>query len=93
MAGFSGTLVFFGRKIKGTISFLCGLVFIVTGVKFIGILFQVYGIYEFFKYYIIFQLFRAFAGRVLVWMEEIPVIGPYISKIYHNNINYRKIHF
>jgi hypothetical protein len=49
LAGFSGTLVFFGKKIKGTIGFLCGLVFIVIGVKLIGILLQLFGIYEFFK--------------------------------------------
>jgi hypothetical protein len=42
--------MFFSRKIKGSIGFICGLVFIVVGVKFVGVLFQAYGVYEFFKY-------------------------------------------
>ena len=49
LVGFYDSIVFFGKKIKGTIGFICGLVFIVIGVKFIGVLFQAYGVYEFFK--------------------------------------------
>jgi hypothetical protein len=63
--------MFFGRKIKGTIGFMCGLVFIITGVKLIGIIFQVYGIYEFFK---------SFASKFIVWIEHWPVVGPLIRK-------------
>ena len=58
LVGFYESLMFFGRKIKGTIAFICGLVFIVVGIKFFGILFQVYGVYEFFKFAIITQILR-----------------------------------
>ena len=49
LVGFQESLAFFARKIKGSISFFCGMFLIVINFKFIGILFQFYGIYEFFK--------------------------------------------
>jgi hypothetical protein len=52
LVGLWESLMFYSKKPKGTISFIIGLVFIVTGmaiVKFIGVIFQVYGLYEFFK--------------------------------------------
>ena len=51
LVGLQETIMFFGRKIKGSIALIIGLVFIVTGFKFIGTCVQIYGIYEFFKAY------------------------------------------
>jgi uncharacterized membrane protein len=72
LVGLSETIMFFARKIKGSIALACGLVFIITGIKFIGVLIQLYGVYEFFK---------AYAIKFLSYFEFIPIIGPYIKKI------------
>ena len=53
LVGLWESILFYSKKPKGTISFVIGLVFIVTGitlVKFVGIIFQMYGLYEYFKY-------------------------------------------
>ena len=60
------------KKIKGSIALFCGLVFIVIGLKFIGVPLQIYGVYEFFK---------AYAIKFLSYFEFIPVIGPYITRM------------
>ena len=54
------------------IALFCGLVFIVIGLKFIGVPLQIYGVYEFFK---------AYAIKFLSYFEFIPVIGPYITRM------------
>ena len=46
LVGMKETIMFFARKIKGSIALIIGLVFIVTGLKFIGACVQIYGIYE-----------------------------------------------
>ena len=60
--------MFFAKKIKGSIALFCGLVFIVIGLKFIGVPLQIYGVYEFFKVYVI---------KFLSYFEFIPIVGPY----------------
>ena len=72
LVGLQETIMFFGRKIKGSIALIIGLVFIVTGFKFIGACIQIYGIYEFFK---------AYALKFLGYFEWIPIIGPYIHSL------------
>jgi hypothetical protein len=52
LVGLWESLMFYSKKPKGSISFVIGLVFIVTGmsfVKLIGVIFQIYGLYEYFK--------------------------------------------
>jgi hypothetical protein len=66
----SESAMFFGRKIKGTLSFFCGLFLIISNFKIFGILFQFYGIYEFFKFY---------ANKLIDWVKNMPIIGPIIS--------------
>ena len=81
--GLAETLLFFQRKIKGSICFFVGLVFIITNVTFIGILFQIFGIYEFFK-----NIFP----KILPIIYEIPYsrdVIEYIQQI----INAIKLHF
>ena len=72
LVGMKETIMFFARKIKGSIALIIGLVFIVTGLKFIGACVQIYGIYEFFKIY---------ALIFLGYFEWIPIIGPYIRSL------------
>ena len=68
LVGLSETIMFFAKKIKGSIALFCGLVFIVIGLKFIGVPLQIYGVYEFFK---------AYAIKFLSYF----VIGPYITRM------------
>ncbi len=49
LVGFQESIAFFARKVKGTVAFFCGLFLIVVNFKLFGILFQFYGIYEYFK--------------------------------------------
>lgn len=63
--------MFYARKIKGSIALFVGLIFIITGIKFIGVLLQLYGIYDFFKVY---------ALKFMGYFEFIPIIGPYIKQ-------------
>lgn len=72
LVGLSETIMFFAKKIKGSIALFCGLVFIVTGIKYIGVPLQIYGVYEFFK---------AYALKFLSYFEFIPFIGPYITRM------------
>ncbi len=72
LVGLQETLFFFAKKIKGSIALIIGLVFIVTGLKFIGACVQIYGIYEFFK---------AYALKFLGYFEWIPIIGNYIHNL------------
>ena len=76
LVGLQESIMFFGRKIKGSIALIIGLVFIITGFKFIGACIQIFGIYEFFKVY---------ALKFLGYFEWIPFIGPYIYKLRHSS--------
>ena len=80
LVGLSEVIMFFARKIKGSIALFIGLVFIVVGFKFIGVLLQLYGVYEFFKVY---------ALKFLSYFEYVPVLGPYIRKM-RENANLKK---
>ena len=77
LVGLQETLFFFSKKIKGSIALIIGLVFIVTGLKFIGTCVQIYGIYEFFK---------AYALKFLGYFEWIPIIGNYIHNLRKSKI-------
>jgi hypothetical protein len=77
LVGFSGTIVFFAKKIKGSLALIIGFVFIIIGYKVIGTIIQLYGIYEFFKLYAI---------KFLSYFEWVPIIGPYISKLRKVNL-------
>jgi hypothetical protein len=77
LVGLQETLFFFSKKIKGSIALIIGLVFIVTGLKFIGTCIQIYGIYEFFK---------AYALKFLGYFEWIPIIGNYIHNLRKSKI-------
>lgn len=72
MLGVSETLLFFQRKIKGSICFFIGLVFIITNVKIIGILLQIYGLYEFFK---------TIVPKLLPYLAEIHYIKVILDKL------------
>ena len=72
LVGVSETVMFFARKIKGSLALIIGLIFIVIKWKFIGTICQLYGIYEFFK---------AYALQFLSYFEWIPFIGPFITKM------------
>ena len=72
LVGLSETIMFFAKKIKGSIALFCGLVFIVIGLKFIGVPLQIYGVYEFFK---------AYAIKFLSYFEFLPIVRPYITRI------------
>ena len=72
LVGLSETIMFFAKKIKGSIALICALVFLVIGLKYLGVPLQIYGVYEFFKLY---------ALMFLSYFEFIPVIGPYIKKL------------
>lgn len=80
LVGLSEVIMFFARKIKGSIALFIGLVFIVVGFKFIGVLLQLYGVYEFFKVY---------ALKFLSYFEYVPILGPYIRKM-RENANLKK---
>ena len=77
LVGLQETLFFFSKKIKGSIALIIGLVFIVTGLKFIGTCIQIYGIYEFFK---------AYALKFLGYFEWIPIIRNYIHNLRKSKI-------
>ena len=72
LVGFTETIMFFGRKIKGSLALFIGLIFIIIKWKFIGSICQIYGIYQFFK---------AYAIQFLSYFEWVPIIGPYITKM------------
>ena len=71
LVGINETIMFFMRKIKGAIALFIGFIFIIIGLKLVGVVFQVYGIYQFFK---------AYALSFLGYFEWIPYIGKYIRK-------------
>ena len=72
LVGAKETIMFFLRKIKGSLALLIGLIFIVIKWRFIGGICQLFGLYEFFK---------AYALQLLSYFEWIPFIGPYITKL------------
>ena len=80
LVGFQETIMFFGRRIKGTIALIAGLVFIGIRFKILGTLFQLYGVYDFFKKKIL---------DLLGYFEFVPIIGPYIKKL-RQNTNIKK---
>ncbi len=46
--GVAESLYFFQRKIKGSICFSIGIIFILTHMMLVGLCFQIYGLYDFF---------------------------------------------
>jgi len=71
--GFQKTLLFFARrqKLKGTASFIIGILLILLKWAFIGFIVETYGI---------FVLFGDFFATIAGFAGSIPVVGPYIAK-------------
>ncbi|MCQ2819999.1 MAG: hypothetical protein MJ252_22255 [archaeon] len=72
LVGFKETVMFFGRRIQGTIALFCGLVFIGIRFKILGVIFQLYGVYVFFKKKLL---------DLLSYFEFLPIIGGYIRQL------------
>lgn len=70
IAGATEALMFFSRKVKGSIAFFIGLILIISNFKTFGVVFQLYGAFEFFK---------AFGGILVRWLAVFPVIGPVVG--------------
>lgn len=71
LVGPKNALGFFLResKIKGSIFFFLGLLFIIVGwylFTLMGFILQMYGI---------FLLFRSFLGTILIYGQSLPVVG------------------
>lgn len=82
LVGFSETLIFFGRKIRGTLCFFIGLVFIVTNVKLLGIPIQIFGVYDFFK---------TLSPKVFEIIADLPVVGMLVKYLNGNKSSNRVI--
>lgn len=77
--GLSETLFFFQKKIKGSICFFVGLIFLLTNVCFIGFSFQMFGLYEFFKN--VFPKLLPFLYEIPYVKDVLPVIEDIINTI------------
>ena len=75
LVGFKETVFFFGRRIKGSIAMFFGLFFIAINLKLLGVLFQLYGVWEFFKAKVV---------GMLTYFEFIPFLGNYIKQLKDN---------
>lgn len=71
----------FNKKIKGTVAYFIGFFLIIIGFKVIGVLIQLYSIYEFFK---------TIAISLLSYLVIVPGIGQYIQRFIENNKGYAK---
>jgi len=71
----------FNKKIKGTVAYFVGFFLIIISFKVIGVIIQLYSIYEFFK---------TIAISLLSYFVIIPGIGPYIQRFIENNKGYAK---
>ena len=72
LVGVSETVMFFARKIKGSLALIIGLIFIIIKWKFVGTIIQLYGIFQFVKKY---------ALNFLAYFEWVPFVGPFIKKM------------
>jgi len=79
LIGFKKTLIFFKRpsKLRGTFSFLGGIILVLIGWPVIGMIVEVFGI---------LNLFGNFFPIILSLLRNLPIIGPIVSHPIFNKL-------